>query len=121
MTPTVVDIQIAVSRRFRVGILDMLIRDRSHRVLIPRQMAYWLAWKTGKSTVHIGRKFDRDHATIMHGVKAIERRMKADPDLAAIGRDMLAGFAPVDLPVWRAVPVVTYSSGAETARTEARG
>ncbi len=128
MSPSVVDIQIAVARRFQVSALDMLIRDRSHRVLIPRQLAYWLAWKTGKSTAHIGRKFDRDHATIMHGVKAIDQRMKADPDLAATARDMLAEFLPPKMPVWRAAPSVTYSgrsnmpiAAPETARTEAAG
>lgn len=108
MSLTVVDIQIAVARRFQISVLDMLIRNRSHRVVIPRQLAYWLAWKAGKSTVHIGRKFDRDHATVMHGLKSIQARMDRDAELSAIAAELLAGLAPAEMPVWRAEPVVTF-------------
>lgn len=110
MKSSIVDIQIAVSRHFGISVLDMLAVGRSHRVVIPRQLAYWVAAKTtGQSVKQIGRKFDRDHATIFHGIKATERRMGWDADLSAIGAMFRDQFSPAPkLPVWRAEPVVTF-------------
>ncbi len=51
-------------------------RCRINRYVLPRQIAYWLcAEVVGMSMMEIGRKFDRDHTTVMHGVKQAQKRL----------------------------------------------
>jgi chromosomal replication initiation ATPase DnaA len=38
----------------------------------------WLASRAGHSTTAIGRELGRDHTTIMHGIKAHEKREGAE-------------------------------------------
>jgi chromosomal replication initiator protein len=46
----------------------------------PRQCAFYLArYHTSFSFPQIGRRFgDRDHTTVLHGVRQIEKKMLAD-------------------------------------------
>jgi hypothetical protein len=60
-----------------------------------RQITFWLCEKlTCASYAEIGRRFSRDHTTIMHGVKQVAARMPHDielkQDLAAIEQSILA-------------------------------
>jgi chromosomal replication initiator protein len=50
---------------------------RSRAVVVVRQLAYWRAAReTGASLTAIGRAFgDRDHTTILHGIRRHEERM----------------------------------------------
>ena len=42
---------------------------------------YLLKDQLGLSTVRIGQEFDKDHTTIMHGIKVIETALKTDFNL----------------------------------------
>lgn len=49
-----------------------------------RQLVMWIARQTtDKSLPQIGRILDRDHTTIMHGMRQIQRRVDTDPAFAA--------------------------------------
>jgi chromosomal replication initiation ATPase DnaA len=78
-------IQLAVAREYGVSLIDMLSGRRDNRVVIPRHVAFYLIKKlTLLSLPAIGRRFGgRDHTTVLHGVKKIERMMEANLVFAA--------------------------------------
>ncbi|MCL1839693.1 chromosomal replication initiator protein DnaA [Candidatus Saccharibacteria bacterium] len=58
---------------------DLLSTSRMAQIKTPRQIAmYLMNEELGLSTVRIGREFDKDHTTIMHGIKKIKTDMKMD-------------------------------------------
>lgn len=64
-----------------VSAAAILGRSRIPKIAHARQCAMVAAHRTGLfSSAQIGRVFRRDHSTILHAIKAIERR--ADPDEA---------------------------------------
>jgi chromosomal replication initiation ATPase DnaA len=78
--PLVEDIQRVACRYFEVKRNDLLSPRRAQRVAYPRQIAFYLAkTMTMKSFPDIGRRFGgRDHTTVLHGYRKIERLMKTD-------------------------------------------
>lgn len=53
---------------------------REPSIAHPRQVAMFFARKfTPFSFPVIGKHFSRDHSTVMHGIKAVEKRAAADP------------------------------------------
>ena len=90
--PTIRDIQRAVCGRYAgITINDILSSRRSDGVEMPRHLAMYLARTlTLKSYPQIGAAFsDRDHTTIMHGVKKIKERAQTDKPL----RDMISAIS----------------------------
>ncbi|TXH32078.1 MAG: hypothetical protein E6Q98_25840 [Rhodospirillaceae bacterium] len=80
-------IQQLVCREFEIPMRDLIAFTRKPAHTLPRQVAYYLSKeKTLLSLPAIGRKFDRDHSTIHHGVNIIRARLTVDPDLAAAVR-----------------------------------
>jgi chromosomal replication initiator protein len=75
-----------VSSQFSVNIVDIKSEKRVRSVMLPRQVAMYLARKmTDLSLVGIGEKFSgRDHATIIHSVKKIESEIKLKRELKNI-------------------------------------
>jgi chromosomal replication initiator protein len=67
-----------VSSQFSVNIADIKSEKRVRSIMLPRQVAMFLARKlTDLSLVGIGERFSgRDHATIIHSVKKIENEIK---------------------------------------------
>jgi len=58
---------------------DLLGISRVAQVKTPRQVAmYLMNEELGLSTVRIGREFNKDHTTIMHGIKKIKADIKSD-------------------------------------------
>ena len=56
---------------------------RARTVARPRQIAMYLAKQlTSRSLPEIGRKFDRDHTTVMHAVRKVEELILEDASLA---------------------------------------
>ena len=56
---------------------------RARTVARPRQVAMYLAKQlTSRSLPEIGRKFDRDHTTVMHAVRKVEELIIEDQSLA---------------------------------------
>jgi chromosomal replication initiator protein len=89
---TVAGIQRTVARHYGVPIESMKSRDRSARLAFPRQVALFLARElTSLSLIDLGSHFGgRDHATVIHACRKIERVSRQDPtvhaDLDAIRR-----------------------------------
>ena len=76
-------IQTLVCKFFKISKNEMLSSRRSRYLVRPRQTAIYLTKiLTSKSLPEIGREFsNRDHTTIIHSVKTIERLRQEDKDL----------------------------------------
>jgi len=81
---TIEEIQRAVVDHFSLKMSDMSSTRRARAVARPRQVAMYLAKQlTPRSLPEIGKKFGgRDHTTVMHAVKQIEKLCEADRNLA---------------------------------------
>jgi chromosomal replication initiator protein len=78
------DIQRIVSRQYNVSRADLLSSRRTANVVLPRQVAMYLAKTlTLRSLPEIGRRFGgRDHTTVLHAVRKIEGLIGNDSPLA---------------------------------------
>ena len=76
-------IQSSVCKFFKISKNEMLSSRRSRYLVRPRQTAIYLAkLLTSKSLPEIGRAFsNRDHTTVIHSVKTIEKLKKEDNEL----------------------------------------
>ena len=76
-------IQSAVCKFFKISKNEMLSSRRSRYLVRPRQTAIYLTKiLTSKSLPEIGREFsNRDHTTIIHSVKTIEKLKEKDPEM----------------------------------------
>lgn len=81
---TVDEIQKLVAEHFGLKQADLLSERRTRAVARPRQIAMHLAKSlTTKSYPDIGRRFGgRDHTTVLHAVRTIERMIGEDPAMA---------------------------------------
>ena len=77
------DIQTRVSEHYRIRKAEMTSARRAREVARPRQVAMYLAKQlTPRSLPEIGRKFGgRDHTTVIHAVKQIEKLRAQDAEL----------------------------------------
>ncbi len=80
---TIDTIQTVVCKFFKISKNEMLSPRRSRYLVRPRQTAIYLAkMLTSKSLPEIGRAFsNRDHTTVIHSVKTIEKLRKDDNEL----------------------------------------
>ena len=80
---TIDSIQTIVCKFFKISKNEMLSPRRSRYLVRPRQTAIYLAkMLTSKSLPEIGRAFsNRDHTTVIHSVKTIEKLRKEDNEL----------------------------------------
>ncbi len=76
-------IQTIVCKFFKISKNEMLSSRRSRYLVRPRQTAIYLTKiLTSKSLPEIGREFsNRDHTTIIHSVKTIEKLKEKDPNI----------------------------------------
>ena len=76
-------IQSKVCKFFKISKNEMLSSRRSRYLVRPRQAAIYLTKiLTSKSLPEIGREFaNRDHTTIIHSVKTIEKLKEKDPEM----------------------------------------
>ncbi len=81
---TVSRIQRAVASHFNLTVEVMLSRGRPHRIMRPRQIAIYLCRKlTTRSLTQLGFCFGgRDHTTIIHAVRKIEKLITSDEAFA---------------------------------------
>lgn len=81
---TIDEIQRSVSAHFRVPHSELMSNRRARAVARPRQIAMYLAKKlTPRSLPEIGRKFGRDHSTVIHAVRQIDYLRTRDSDMDA--------------------------------------
>ncbi len=76
-------IQTIVCKFFKISKNEMLSPRRSRYLVRPRQVAIYLSkMLTSKSLPEIGRSFsNRDHTTVIHSVKTIDKLRKLDNEL----------------------------------------
>lgn len=80
---TIDEIQKKVAEHFNISVKELQSSRRARTVARPRQIAMYLAKQlTSRSLPEIGRKFDRDHTTVMHAVRKVEELIVEDPALA---------------------------------------
>lgn len=93
------EIQQNIAKRYSITMEQMLSMERTQSVVTPRQLAMYVARKfTTKSLPEIAKEFDKTHATILHGVRNIEKRIDTEPELKASLVEILAefGYNPSD-------------------------
>ena len=80
---TVENIQKTICDYFDIRLGDLKAKRRTQNIALPRQVAMYLCRKyTETSFPGIGDKFGgRDHSTVIHASKTIERKIKEDPHM----------------------------------------
>ena len=75
----------AVLRYFSVGRRELVGKSRTKEIVLPRQVAmYLLRAETDASLLEIGGELGgRDHTTVLHGIRQVERSLASDPTLRA--------------------------------------
>lgn len=90
---TIEEIQTAVAKKYSVTITQILSPERTQSIVTPRQLAMYITRKyTTKSLPEIAKKFEKTHATVIHGVKNISKRLDVENDLKATLAEILAEF-----------------------------
>jgi chromosomal replication initiator protein len=79
--PKIEEVQRVVARHYNVARSDMVSSDRTKKICLPRQVAMYLCKVLSlRSLPEIGRRFGgRDHTTVLHGIRKIEKLMARDP------------------------------------------
>ncbi|MCS7280398.1 MAG: chromosomal replication initiator protein DnaA [Desulfobacterota bacterium] len=72
-----------VAKYFSIRPQDLLSKKRARSVLLPRQIALYLARKhTDHSLIDLGQKFGgKDHATVIHAIKKIKQELDFNKEL----------------------------------------
>ena len=79
-------IQNLVAKQFHIGVDLLTSRSRKKRICHPRQIAMYLCRKlTNEPLDAIGRAFGRDHASVIHSIGVVERRIR---EKAAVRREV---------------------------------
>jgi len=88
---TIDEIQRRVSEHYRIRQAEMVSARRAREVARPRQVAMYLAKQlTPRSLPEIGRKFGgRDHTTVIHAIRQIERLRGIDTDIDSDVRTLI--------------------------------
>lgn len=90
---TIKEIQECICKKYGISISQILSSDRTASLVTPRQLAMYISRKyTTKSLQEIAAEFDKKHATILHGVKAIEKRLDVENELKTILDSVLSEF-----------------------------
>lgn len=82
---TIESIQKTICDYFNIKIGDLKAKRRTKNIALPRQVAMYLCRKhTSTSFPGIGFKFGgRDHSTVIHASRVIEKKLKEDPNMQA--------------------------------------
>ena len=87
----------AVARYFGVKIDDLKSKARHKQIVVPRHIAMYLLREDGHlSTPEVGRLLNRDHTTVLHGMKQVATDIARDgPSRASVRgvREVVAGGA----------------------------
>lgn len=82
--PSVLLIQRAVCIHYGVKLAEMLSPSRDAAIALPRQIAAYICRRlTKRGYPELGRRFDRDHSTIVHGCRKISGLVQTDAGLAS--------------------------------------
>lgn len=83
---SIYDIQLEVSKLFNVTIEQLRSKKRTKDIVIPRQVAMYLAREITQSSLpKIGNEFGgKDHTTVMHACEKIQQTLDAQSDIHLI-------------------------------------
>lgn len=71
-----------VAEHFKIPVSDLLGKKRNKEIVMPRQVAMYLAREMGgMSYPDIGRAFDRDYTTVIHSYEKVKAELKKDSSL----------------------------------------
>jgi len=66
-----------VSCQFKVSVEDLVSRSRKRSITFPRQVGMYLTRRlTEASLVDIGALYNRDHSTVLHAIRVVQREME---------------------------------------------
>ena len=93
-----------VANHFDVTEAGLKSHQRSRRIAYPRFVAYWLYSElTGHTLPQIGKIFDRDHTTIMHGIRTVKKWIA---EARPLGDEAMLLKTRLEQPVTRILPAV---------------
>lgn len=79
---TVADIQKEVESFYKIGHADLIGKKRTRNIIYARQIAIYLCRHMLDLPFNdIGKKFNRDHSTVMYSVTNVEEKMKENREL----------------------------------------
>lgn len=83
---TIEAVQAAVCEYYGVRLSDLLSKRRTKNVVLPRQVAMYLArGLTAASFPSIGERFgNRDHSTVIHAFKTVSRKIREDDSFRSL-------------------------------------
>jgi chromosomal replication initiation ATPase DnaA len=89
------DVKRRVAEHYKMTVGDLESPCRKRALVRARQMAMLMARRlTGRSFPEIARRFgDRDHTTVIHGCRQIEKKLALDAMLAADAKTLMQGFS----------------------------
>lgn len=95
-TPTIEAVQRKVCQFYKISIIELLSPRKQSDIVYARQIAMYLSRKlTMKGFPQIGRKFRRDHSTVVHATQRVEQLKQTDlrmaSDLDALAQEILKG------------------------------
>ena len=96
---TIHEIQECVSKKYGVTLSQILSPDRTQSLVTPRQLAMYISRKCAPNSLsEVAKLFGKTHATIVHGVKTIEKRLDVEEDLRKSLNEILSelGYTPSD-------------------------
>ena len=83
MTPIPELIKKAVCEEYGITVPEIESRRRSRPLSWPRQYAMWLTLKMTSATLpEVGRRYNRDHTTVIHAKEQVEKRLEGNIELA---------------------------------------
>jgi len=78
-----------VAEHFKISVTDLLGKKRNKEIVVPRQIAMYLAREmAGMSYPDIGRSFDRDYTTVIHSYEKVRAELNKDANLKNLISDM---------------------------------
>ena len=79
---TIDEVKNCVCKKYGVTLSQILSPERTQSIVTPRKLAMYISRKfTTRSLPEIAKEFDKSHATILHGVKNISKRLDVEPEL----------------------------------------
>ncbi len=82
--PPIEEVQRVVAAHFGLRVADLRAKNRARRVTFARQLAMYLCrHRAGASFPEIGRRFGRDHTTVLHAARRIAKLAKVEPEVRA--------------------------------------
>lgn len=91
---TIVDV---VARSYGLAPVDIMGTRRQSHIVAARHVAQYLARRiTGMSFPELGRAFNRDHSTIIHGWQRVDNERKRNPNIDAFLDEIEAQCSPAE-------------------------